>query len=165
VHLRIWLRKRGGVMNEALQREASDVARRWFDYVTAVFRVVEDCPPYEAQWTNTPRDVDDRPIWTAAVRAGAQIIVTENLKDGPPADSNGLQIWGGILFIHPEKLIQTLDWLGSRASSGRAPVRGYRPPSQTQEDDAADEPQLTPDVVRFLLNVEERAAVDLPPAE
>ena len=52
--------------------------------MTRIFRVVEDSPPHEALWAPVPSDEDDLPIWTTAVRAGAHVVVTENLKDGPP---------------------------------------------------------------------------------
>jgi predicted nucleic acid-binding protein len=84
VLLWIWLQKRNGVMTEALKRESFDIARRWFEVMSSVFKVVEDRPPYAPQWTDSPRDENDRPLWTAAVNAGAQVVVTENLRDGHP---------------------------------------------------------------------------------
>lgn len=60
-------------------------------------------------WTDVPPDPWDQPIWTAAVRvreahgADLALVITENLRDGPPPRENGLRLHDGILFIHPDQ--------------------------------------------------------------
>ena len=62
-----------------------------------VFHVVEDRPPPEPMWTAVPADPYDAPVWSAAARADADCVVTENLTDGPPPDERGLRVHAGIV--------------------------------------------------------------------
>jgi hypothetical protein len=98
-----------GIGTKPWRDDFSDATKRWYAWVSPVFRVVEDCPPYEPQWTREPSDPWDQPIWTAAVRGNAAIVATENLKDGPPADARGRRQYRGIDYIHPEKVLRLLD--------------------------------------------------------
>lgn len=108
--LLLWLHawKSGGRLSPSLRRETSDIAKRWFRVMSAVFHVVEDRPPHEPLWTESLSDEDDRPIWTAAVRAGVDVVVTLNLRDGPPQDADGLRVWNGLVFMDPETFIRLL---------------------------------------------------------
>ena len=107
----LWLERHGGDLSDAGWRQCSDAAKKWFGRVSHVFQVVDDRPPPEPAWTDRPIDEWDTPIWTAAKRGGAHCIVTENLKDGPPPDANGLQQYEGIFFIHPDNFLRALDYL------------------------------------------------------
>lgn len=149
----IWLWKRGGQLTGALRREASEVAHRWFDYVTTVLRVVEDCPPYEDQWTDSPRDTHDRPIWTAAVRAGAHFVVTENLKDGPPEDSEGYRVWNDIVYVHPDQFLEFLDGGTDIVDASAA------------DEILVSQAGLSASTLRFLRLIEVWASAELPSAE
>lgn len=94
---------------DAAWRACSRLARRWFDIMTAVFHVVDDRPPSEEPWPGGPRDERDVPIWNAAMRAGADFVVTENLRDGPPPNEQGIQEHRGIRYIHPDDFIAALN--------------------------------------------------------
>lgn len=166
--VRLWVRIRrsDGNLNNAWKCEAFDEAHRWFEIMTAVFHVVEDRPPHEPQWTESPSDLHDRPIWTAAVRSNAHFVVTENLKDGPPEDKDGHRVWGKTVYVHPD---QFLDFLEGWASI----VEGARPIALEGEDHSVaplvdapgPEVELSPLVRRVLLAAEMRAQDELPPAE
>src|SRR5262249_50731987 len=81
----LWLKRHAGDQTARAWAACSAASKRWFEIMTAVFRVVDDCPPPEETWSS-PRDMWDVPIWSAARRSGAHVIVTANLQDGPPAD-------------------------------------------------------------------------------
>ena len=166
VLLWIWLQKRGGHITSMLKREAFDVARRWFLRMTTVFHVVEDRPPYAPQWSESPHDENDRPVWTAAVNGRAHVVLTANLKDGPPVDSDGFRTWGEVIYFHPDEFVEALDRVGHSFET--------MTPPQFDEDHApfvdvtatpAEEGQFSPEVLRFLRAIEQRAQDELPPAE
>ncbi len=89
-------------------RTCSQLARRWFDIMTAAFHAVDDRPPSEEPWPSGPRDQRDVPIWSAAVRGGAHFVVTENLRHGPPPNDRGIREYDGIVYIHPDDFIASL---------------------------------------------------------
>ena len=86
--------------------------------VSPYFDMVEDKPPFAPAWTTPMRDEQDAPIWTAAVRARANVIVTENLIDGPPLDDRGLRAYNGILYLSGEAFVSELDWWGDYYETG-----------------------------------------------
>jgi hypothetical protein len=77
--------------------------------VSPVFRFVDDHPPFEAQWTEDVTDQWDQPVWTAAVRGNARVVVTENLKHGPPRNADGVREHNGIVYLHPDFFLQSID--------------------------------------------------------
>jgi len=79
-----------------------------FTLMTDVFRVVDDCLPLEDAW-GLPRDEWDVPIWTAAKRSGAHVIVTANLQDGPPPNGREHRVFEGVVWCHPDVLPGVLD--------------------------------------------------------
>ena len=145
VYTWLWLRRHGPDLSNAARRAHSEAARRWFAIMTDVFRVIEDAPPQASLWTETPRDPYDRPIWTAAVRARAHVVVTDNLRDGPPVNDQGLRRWEGILYAAPDDLIEALDWWAEEVARGRG----------------ADDPQI-PGVPPLLRRIE-RQVRSMPP--
>jgi hypothetical protein len=138
-------------MTDTLKRESFDIARRRFEHMTTVFQVVEDAPPYASQWIYAPSDEHDRPIWTAAVRAKADVVLTENLKDGPPPDNHGVRGWGRITYLHPDEFMGLLDKIGHFYETGQ------------QADEETGDPGLSPTVQAFLQQVDTRARTELPP--
>jgi hypothetical protein len=105
---RRWVVANGGDPSITAQRALSAESKRWFERMTAVFRVAEDCPPHEEAWP-APRDAWDMPIWNAAKRSGADVIVTDNLRDGPPEDADGRRTFQGVLWCHPDVFASMLD--------------------------------------------------------
>jgi hypothetical protein len=67
-------------------------------------------------------DPDDRHVLAAAIRAGAQTIVTENLKDFPPEELDAYAIEAvhpdeflcGLMDLDPERVIEALIIQGAR---------------------------------------------------
>lgn len=166
VLLWIWLQKRGRQMTDGLKREAFDVARRWFDRMTLVFHVVEDRPPYAPQWTDTPQDADDRPVWTAAVNARAGIVITANLKDGPPLDEDGIRTWNNTMYFDPPTFIHALSRVIQEVETNDAPHPGSEAGTNIQHGSAQGAIEQMPEAIfRFLRQIEARAAAELPPAE
>ena len=55
-------------------------------------------PPFDSAWP-AASDAEDLPIWSAAVRSGAQFIVSHNLHDVPPRNADGLCAYNGVEFI------------------------------------------------------------------
>jgi hypothetical protein len=112
----IWMRNRlkeGEVtLTEAIRRRYSVEAHRWMDFIGPHFHVVENKPPFAPAWADPMPDPYDAPIWTAARRADADIIVTQNLRDGPPRNARGLQVFDGVLYLNPEDLVAVLGWWG-----------------------------------------------------
>ena len=146
-----WIRlsQYGGPLSESVKRETFDLARRWFDVMTTVFHVVEDRPPYDRLWSETLSDEHDRQIWTAAVRSRAHMVVTDNLRDAPPPDQDGLQIWDGILFVHPDTCLAFLAWLTRpRVSIDDAEQSSDPSPTATTRPD--DSRGLHPRILEFL---------------
>lgn len=80
----------------------------------------------------TPPDPDDRDVLAAAIRAGAQLIVTNNLKDFP----RGYLVTFGIEPVHPDEFIVQQFYLHeariiSAVRQHRASLT--RPPKSVQE--------------------------------
>lgn len=77
-------------------------------------------------------DVDDRHVLAAAIQAGAQLIVTFNLRDFPPAQLSPF----GVEAVHPDEFVtQQFDLHEGRIlSAARAHRQSLRnPPKSTAE--------------------------------
>lgn len=115
-----WLQRHNSDQSAATWQACSTAAKSWFTLMTAVFRIAEDCPPPEDLW-DSPRDEWDVPIWSAAKRCGAHIIVTANLRDGPPEDERGRRSFQGVLWCHPDNFPRLLErWADLVATDERA---------------------------------------------
>lgn len=118
----LWLKRHAGPMNDAAWRRLSRDAHRWFEIMSTVFHLVDDRPPLVPMWTAGPADPHDAPIWTAAVRASADCVVTDNLADAPPADDRGLHIYAGVAYIVPTEFVLLLDLWGRFLTTGELPL-------------------------------------------
>ncbi len=139
VYTWIWLKRNGGQLSDAARGKCSQDSKRLFGLCTEVFRVVDDCPPPEPLWTDSPTDEWDIPIWTAAKRARAQFIVTSNVKDGPPKGPNGLQQFEGIYFLDPDRFLDFLEFYVDRMISSDIPelVELGEPPAAESAEPAS----------------------------
>jgi len=100
-----WIKRNRGLLSNEMWEACSRDAKTWFSHVTRAFEVVEDRPPHAALWIAEPPDPHDIPLWTAAVNGRAHLIATENLKDGPPPNAQGIQEHAGILLLPPDGLL------------------------------------------------------------
>lgn len=89
----------------------SRAAKAFSAHVAPFMAVVEDRPPFEPSWTTTPADEWDVPIWTAAIRANAHVVVTDNVADGPPADAHGVRQYNHVCYLQPDRCLAFMDWL------------------------------------------------------
>jgi PIN domain len=155
---RKWIERNGIPRTDAAKRTLSDISHRWFRYVSSAFYVVEDRPPHELLWTAAPPDEDDVPIWTAAVRGAATLVVTANLKDGPPPGEGGLRQHNGITYMHPDDFMVGLDIWGDLMETGQFPIlRVLEELLKTAAAKAGTPPvQLSPSLEAFLRQQEER---------
>lgn len=108
----LWCKRAGPpYVTDARWQDCSTAAKRFGIHLAAVMQVVDDRPPLETLWTDTPSDQWDIPIWTAAVRANAHVVISENIKDGPPPDGDGVRAFGGICYLEPDTFLAYADWL------------------------------------------------------
>lgn len=119
-----WIRRHGGDLRDAAWRRCSADFKTWHANVAAHLRVIEDRPPLEPMWTDDPPDPWDAPIWTAAVRVGRLypsvhvMVITENLRDAPPANADGLQAHAGVVYVHPTQALAVISALTNRSLPG-----------------------------------------------
>jgi hypothetical protein len=133
-----WIKRHGDELSEWARRQCSVDLKRWYEQVAVHFHVVEDRPPLEPMWTDVPRDPWDQPVWTAAVRTKAifpgsvVLVITSNLRDGPPVDQDGLRRFQEITFVSPDEAIQIIEAVAQVESRGSSPGLGQQP-SQVPE--------------------------------
>jgi len=152
-----WLQRHRGVLDAHHWNACSADAKKWFSITSAAFRVVEDCPPHERLWTPEPPDAWDIPLWTAAVRGDADVVVTENLQDGPPPDVHGLRSHAGVLLLDPDAFFQVLERWTDLLEGSMLPalpesmgVGGF--PAVAPERTESDDPPLLSSAIELLRN-------------
>lgn len=98
-------------------------------------------------------DPKDRHVLAAAVRANAEVLVTFNLKDFPPASTERFEIE----VVHPDDfLMDRLDLSpGLTVATLGHVVEIYKPPAMTVEEllqvlSRAGVPRFAQDALRFL---------------
>lgn len=89
-----WL-KRNPDFSTANETACSRSAKAMMTLLIATFEIVSPVPPYPQAW-GTLVDVDDLPVWAAAIMAGARYVVSENTHDYPPPDASGRHVYEGI---------------------------------------------------------------------
>jgi len=87
-----------GDLSAANERRSSQSAKKMMALLLAAFEVVNPRPPYPEAWQQLS-DIDDYPIWAAAVEGMAQYVVSDNTHDYPPRQSDGRYIHQGIEYI------------------------------------------------------------------
>src|SRR5690606_21063622 len=97
--------------------------------------------------------------WTAATRARADFIVTENLEDGPSVDIAGIRRFRNIIFIAPDQFLSVVDayadWVTSLGMSTVEEASASALPTQEFQHTSVEliaEPmtELSPSVRDFL---------------
>lgn len=108
----LWLQRNEGDLSDASWERCSIAAKKMFAHATRMFKVVDDHPPYPGVWADPIRDPWDVPIYLAARNAGAHFVVTENLQDGPPPNSElaGLRGWERVIYISPSHFLDFMSW-------------------------------------------------------
>lgn len=71
------------------------------------FELVAALPPYPAVWESLT-DRWDVPIWAAAQEGKANVVVSENRRDYPPADASGRHVYQGVDYLPARKLLARL---------------------------------------------------------
>jgi hypothetical protein len=130
LRLWLWLRRalrtsgvpEGSSAWKSLWSRYSTEAHRWFAQVSQVCQVVEDREPHEPAWSELIRDPNDAWLWNAARRIDADLVVTMNLRDAPPADTTGVRRHERTSYIHPDVLMIMLDLWRVIRTAGEAPI-------------------------------------------
>jgi hypothetical protein len=73
----------------------------------SAFEIVNPRPSYPPAW-DTLSDIDDHPIWAAAVANGARYVVSDNSNDYPPRQSDGRRTYQGIEYISGPDFLEML---------------------------------------------------------
>ena len=94
-------------------------------------------------------------------------MVTQNLKDGPPPDEDGVRIFEGVMYLAPNDLLELLDLWGDSIESRRLrEMTGQEPAqsgAQAPPGGVVEEAALLPSIRDFLLELERRRGSELPP--
>jgi hypothetical protein len=96
-------------LSAADERQLSASANAMLTALLQVMTFVTVVPPFDPAWAEAT-DAGDLPIWSAAVRAGAQFVISHNLRDFPPRNTDGLCAHAGIEFITPAHFVA--EYLG-----------------------------------------------------
>lgn len=80
------------------ERQLSASANAMLTALLQVMSFVTVVPPFDPAWPEAT-DAEDLPIWSAALRSGAQFVISHNLRDFPPRNAHGLCAYEGIEFI------------------------------------------------------------------
>jgi hypothetical protein len=117
VRLWIWIKRTlrreppptGSARWKALWARYSEEAHAWFARLSPLVQVVEDQPLDEPAWADPHPDPNDAWLWNAARRLNADVVVTMNLSDAPPSDTDGSRHHEGIIYLHPTAFTVLLD--------------------------------------------------------
>jgi hypothetical protein len=94
-----WIKDRkAGDISDASERAASKAANTMMTLLLSAFEVVNPRPPYPPVWEGLS-DLDDYPIWAAAVAAKARYVISNNIRDYPPRQPDGRYTHAGIEYI------------------------------------------------------------------
>lgn len=100
-------------LTAADERRLSASANSMLTTLLQVMTFVSVVPPFDPAWIGIG-DMNDLPIWSAALRTGARFIVSHNVRDFPPRNADGLCAYAGIEFVTTESFV--CDVLGLDAA-------------------------------------------------
>lgn len=98
-----WL-ERTRDFSPAIAAACSRNAKSMMTLLIATFEIVSPVPPYPPAWPEFT-DVDDHPIWAAAVVGRAPYVVSENTRHFPPAGPDGRHSFQGIEYLTVEEFL------------------------------------------------------------
>ena len=101
-----WIRRYGA--ENASRSALSRIAKIAMSHLEPTFRVISPTVPYPSVWP-TLRDPGDHPVWAAAVTASVDYIVSDNTKDFPPRDAQGIARYQGITYITFKDFIEGIE--------------------------------------------------------
>jgi len=94
-----WITERtNNDLSPANERACSQSAKKMTQLLLSAFEVVNPRPPYPDACEQLT-DIDDHPIWAAAVESGAHYVVSDNTSDYPPQQPDGRHIHQGIEYV------------------------------------------------------------------
>ena len=103
-----WITERtGGDLSQANHRRCSQAAKKMMTLLLAAFEVVNPQPPYPVAWEQLT-DLDDHPVWAAAVEGDARYVVSNNTRDYPPRQADGRYSYQGIEYISGDDFLALL---------------------------------------------------------
>lgn len=79
-------------------RRCRTAANRMMALLLPTFELVHPLPPYPPAWPALT-DVDDHPIWAAAVAGQATHVVSENRRHFPPPDAEGRRRHASVEYL------------------------------------------------------------------
>jgi hypothetical protein len=82
----------------------SEYANTMMRWLTATFTIVDPKPPHPRPWSQLT-DLNDLPIWATAKEANASAVVSDNLRDYPPAAADGRHVHDGVEYISANRFI------------------------------------------------------------
>ncbi len=94
-----WITERTkGDLSSGNERACSQSAKKMMSLLLNAFEVVNPRPPYPEAWDHLA-DLDDHPVWAAAVECEAQYVVSDNTSDYPSRQPDGRYAHQGIEYI------------------------------------------------------------------
>ena len=97
-----------GDLSDGNERRCSDAAKLMMQWLLPTFEVISPVPPYPPAWDSLT-DIWDHPIWAAAKLGKAQYVISENIHDYPPAQTDNRHAYEGITYLGGEAFLALLD--------------------------------------------------------
>jgi predicted nucleic acid-binding protein len=94
-------------LSPANWQRCSMAATAMMEILLATFELVNPRPPFPETW-DTLADVQDVPIWAAAVEGRAQYVVSNNRRDYPPRQEDGRHIYQGVEYLSGTDVLRRL---------------------------------------------------------
>jgi hypothetical protein len=100
-----WVERYG--VSRRSERECSRQAKAMMSILLPSFELVAPLPPYPPVWDSLT-DQWDHPILAAAQRGHAGYVVSNNMRDFPPADASGRHLYWGIEYLTAKTFLERL---------------------------------------------------------
>lgn len=167
VYIRLVQKRYSANPTPAEKRSISEAGHRYVRELSASLQLVEAGPPDEEMWSNPPPDEWDIHLWNAARRGQARFVVTENLRDGPPPNADGIRAFRDVVWIHPDQFVKVVAWwaefVGSAAVAPNRTDNELGSDMPTYSSIGYEGPALNPALTQFLLELEADAQLQPKP--